>query len=409
MYAASVIHVSGVAAWSNDWATQLRSEKLARPLEVVAPGIGDIIGLSLNFNLGRFQTVRSIAARLLAAMPARAWLTDEQKRLLEGAIRHTLAHVAILRAEREEFFEQLRRLDAIDTATWRLGSLILRTDYHLSRGEEELARPFAERAERESAQLGAIWHLDSNRYIGPAMAHAGAAHMLELKRNLQALAMYVEAGFGFEAPRDIAHAEYLSLRGEFQAADELLRGALDILPPGEGYQRPWAMSALADVWLRAREWRRAAESADSGLRLAEDPEHAQMVFRSRLLRTLALAEAQLGDVASAIARLDRMLFEIESLDQPLVKGTLCEARAFIALESKDFDAYQVWTTRADALLRATRNPGLIARVDRLSRAASVARAVERPPPRENAESSTTVRERLSPSTTQTLQPDESRS
>ena len=77
---------------------------------------------------------------------------------------------------------------------------------------------------------------------------------------------------------------------------------------------------------------------------------------------------------------------------PLLKGHLCEGRAFVALQLEDYDGFEHWKARTDTLFRSTGNPALIARIDRLNRARSAAGADGKLPPAESAEGSTTVRD-----------------
>jgi hypothetical protein len=99
-----------------------------------------------------------------------------------------------------------------------------------------------------------------------------------------------------------------------------------------------------------------------------DPERGNINGKLRSLRALALAEAALGHLDIAVRLLDDAIAEAAPIGSPLLTGTLHEARARVALIAGDPLAYHQHRVETEHLFRATRNPVLIARAERLSEA-----------------------------------------
>jgi hypothetical protein len=90
-------------------------------------------------------------------------------------------------------------------------------------------------------------------------------------------------------------------------------------------------------------------------------------------RQLALADLGLGAHASASARLDALLMQYGREDNPLFSGLLHKARAEVALAMHDDAALTTHFGEFERRFRSTRNPALIAQVERL--AARIGRAL----------------------------------
>jgi len=80
----------------------------------------------------------------------------------------------------------------------------------------------------------------------------------------------------------------------------------------------------------------------------------------------ALADAGLGDVDAAMARLDALLARFEDSQHPLTLGMLHEARAQIAHRVGRKRDYHFSMVQVDRWFRATGTPTLIAKLERLA-------------------------------------------
>lgn len=85
----------------------------------------------------------------------------------------------------------------------------------------------------------------------------------------------------------------------------------------------------------------------------------QSGFSQMHVEQLAIAEAQLGDLASATARLDALLVSAERLGNPLELGLFHRDRAQLALLARDHAAFDQHYAAMERHFQATRNPALM--------------------------------------------------
>jgi hypothetical protein len=90
-------------------------------------------------------------------------------------------------------------------------------------------------------------------------------------------------------------------------------------------------------------------------------------FFTSLIANTAQVEAILGDCNAGARRIDEYLAELGDEDAPTVIGTLCEARARIALRAGDLPTARRFGQRTRQAFAPTGNPVLIARTERLQR------------------------------------------
>jgi hypothetical protein len=81
---------------------------------------------------------------------------------------------------------------------------------------------------------------------------------------------------------------------------------------------------------------------------------------------MAVAEAGLGRVDVALARIDGLLTRFVGSDHPLLKGLLHECRARIAWQAGRVDDYRRSVSEVERWFRPTGTPALIAKFERLA-------------------------------------------
>lgn len=371
MWLRAVVYSAGVAGFSFD-TEQLRAA--VRQLEPVSrqkrPDIVNamrFVGNLLAFNLGRIHTVRTSGTTELAAFLADPGdYTISERRLVIGGATFQRG-LAAVRSGTPDALAEIAALERLETKLWDMGALQLRSHYHLWRGEDDEARRIWAEAELEFVRLGSLWQLECVHHASACVTAATSGDALGLKRHIEALARQVASGLNYRAHLDIARAEYARLRGEHDAALRAADAGLAAIPPGEGLIRPWAMTAKAEALLAHGDIEAARALAEETLAACDDGEHLQVGFKYRAIRTLAAAESAAGEHDIAAARLERAIEDAESLLNPLLLGSLQEARAHVAIAMGN----EVTATHAAAQVefwfRPTRNPVLIARWERLER------------------------------------------
>lgn len=262
--------------------------------------------------------------------------------------------------------EDLRTIDELGFRYYQLVVDTARVVRHRYRGEEAKARHVEAAMETASLQLGS-WSTDLQILLFAHPAYALCHDVMGLKQCADEIAHFIDDGFRFEARLAVTLGEYHREQGEYVAAERLLREALDELPEVDLLMRQWLGCALAEALLEAGQHEQALREADTVLELGLSPEHGILLPRLRCERIRAMADDALGRRDEAIERLERAIVLAEELDCPVIAGSLHDARARIALDAGDRLSYEVHCARASEWLRPTRNPPLIAALERLTR------------------------------------------
>jgi tetratricopeptide (TPR) repeat protein len=346
---------------------------LARPLAVFERGINYGVFLLaeclLRFPLGQFGSVRRSATRMIEMVEREKTkryspLSELDLRTGEGGCRLMLALIDV--AEQDpKYVEELERLAELDLRYFELGQLQARLAFHRSRGEEEQAQRLLRDVEVMLVQLGAAWQMETWLSVASALAYGMNRDVLGLKRSIEELRDLVARGLKFEGALELTLGEYHRERGELDVALTHLERALDIIPDEvQTFHQP-TMAALADTLVARGEFKRAVAVAREGYALSTDPESGQFANRIRSARAWAFAEAGLGDHERAARRLDQELAAAASRASPCLSGSLHEARAIVARQQGDRPSYDRHRLSAERFFVASRNPALIARVERL--------------------------------------------
>lgn len=299
-------------------------------------------------------------------------LTPDEKRLGEAGTRSMRVLVDVNQFNDERLFADLKRMEELDLRFYDLAAQTARIVRHRYRGEEKLARALEREIEEASLQLGS-WSTELQVVL---FAHAayGFNHDVEgLKQSLDALERYRAEGMAFDARIGVTRGEIHRERGEYDQAFAVLEKAYEALDETDALMRQFICSALAQTALEAY-WHDVAKRwAEEGLRIGEPENQRVWLPRLRCIRALALAEDALGDRKRATERLEKAIEKAESMDCPPFAGELHEAMARVCLADDDRLGYEAHLAKADAWLRPTENPGLIAVVERL-----IAMGEERP-------------------------------
>jgi hypothetical protein len=248
----------------------------------------------------------------------------------------------------------------------------LRRVVRLQQGDFEGAERFRRQAELLTVKSGA-------RPLF-ASVHALEVAVYTQARDLRALAQVVDSIKlladrypGWESYYRCAHGCQELLRGDLLAAKRALESALELCSPAlsDGTRSVSAFILTASVYievllelgdaLRAREFaRRALDECTANQMFTTDP----------LERGLAVAEAQLGEGARASARLDTLLErQLTAGVTGLTLGATYEARARIAIATRDLASFEKYAQLTAATYKYGRGSPLGARYLRLVTAA----------------------------------------
>jgi hypothetical protein len=344
--------------------------KLVEPLRVFDRSIlGGAYYFTYNFlgmALGLFGIVHD-NCRLIFDILERDRITpiaDMDRKHAEGGARYMVAMIAALDQD-PAYARDVARLETLEMHFFDVSAEICRLVFHRLRGEEDEAMAIEARTELRLVQLGSLWGPESTLHWVSTLAYGHTRDVLGLRRRMEELVRLVAEGFHLESHLELARGEYYRERGELDVSRASLERALSLLPADEVFIRPAILTALAETHLAAHAFAEAKQRAAEGIATASHKNLETPTWAYRGERVLALAEAACGDLANASERLDRAIAAAAPLASPSISGALEEARVRVAAMAGDHLSYEVGRREVERWFRASRNPALISRLDRL--------------------------------------------
>jgi hypothetical protein len=263
----------------------------------------------------------------------------------------------------------LESADALDETGMQLYAMIasqLRMLYYTLRGELGRAAPFHEKVEQHAAHVGSAWQVETWAMLAMTLLYSGPLHdIVEATRVVHRLELVTRT-----VPELRKHCRFakeaLSLaRGEGTVTALLADDYASQVPR---IYRGWAarQALLAQAYNEAGQHEAAKGVCARTTAHMTDADREYVMLFLLVDREYAVAEAGLGHVEEALARLDALLARFASCDHPLALGLLHEARARIAWRAGDKEAYERSLFEVDRWFRATGTPALIEKCERLA-------------------------------------------
>jgi tetratricopeptide (TPR) repeat protein len=326
----------------------------------------------LAMPLGRFGTGLSIADEILYILKNDhiTPLAESDRSAAAGGALYIQAIIPSLRQD-PACLDAIARLDDTQLRYFEVSASLCRLLFRRFRGEEDEALEIEARMDLLLVQAGSMWGPESQVVWMSALAYGFTRDVLGLRRSITDLTRLVESGYRLTPHLELARGEYLRERGELEASRAALEKCLRLLPDDDAQVRGPALGALAETRLAMDDPAGAVLAAEKALAVCEHEDVGDVTWRMRATRSLAMAEAVQGDAESAVRRLDSAISRATPLGSPSLLGTLHEGRAKVALTMGDVESYALHRNATDSWFRATRNPALIARVERLPDPAGV--------------------------------------
>lgn len=261
-------------------------------------------------------------------------------------------------------------MDALGMRLWSMTADQVRLLHHVFRGETERARHYRQRVERSAMQGGPTWHTEM--FWPAAMLHTDVLcdDRIAVRRACQHLDRIAATVPSFAVPAAAARAAYASMRGDHREALSLYEAVLEQLPPRRSVDWLPHRGHFARALNRAGEHARAKQLLIETLAHVGDAERATRVLCFEPRRQLAIAEAALGEVSTAMLLLEAMLQEYRPDDNPLLLGVLHHTRAQLAFQAEMQSVFEDNLVLADMYFRATGNPMLVAQASALRQRAT---------------------------------------
>ena len=312
--------------------------------------------------LARAQTVRE---RLRTPGGVKG-MPETARVQLEVGLHMLLGSLAANRTD-ESIKETIGALEQIHTSVSRQTLAGLRAHYHAGRGERELFERWQREVDVLAAQNGSTWRQDFLLARTSWWFDVLAGNPIGLKRAMRRLEVLAIDAPTVAATRDAAIACYLSERGRHREALERYRGVLEAAVAKPTAINMRLVATYARILRGAGDPHEACSVCERALgRLPKaDEGFTVLTFGTHLEHVLSLAE--LGRLDNAIERMDALIEQQRSHDNPLLHALAHRTRASLALRTSDAEAVHEHLSAMHEHCRRSRNPVLIAQARSLER------------------------------------------
>jgi hypothetical protein len=244
--------------------------------------------------------------------------------------------------------------------------------YYALRGEQDKADAYRERAELAALRGGMSWSAVTVLTVRCAYIYMWSRNAIGLVRTIPELDRLSHVAPNMVLYRDLARAYLALLRGRLSTAAQLFERVLADARFA-GLPTRWIDRAHYAQLLCAQ-GRFEEAKREAQLAVSLHPEDGSSDVRYHLaVQQLALAEAHLGDFASAEARLAECIAQLKGVDSPMLQGSLHRDCAQVALLAKDEAKLATHLEAMSEHYRKTRNPWLIRQCEQLAQEAKRAR------------------------------------
>ncbi len=299
----------------------------------------------------------------IARLDVKTPMMDHERKMLEGGARFIRAIALVVVQDPNEELEAMARLEL---RFFDVACLQLRTCLHRWRGERDASEACEQEVERLFVQLGSVWLMESFLPMVSMFAYGHTDDFVGMRSMVDKLERLTRGGYNLGNALDIGRAEYYRMRGETERARRIIDTLLARLRPDEHMMRTHAMPVLADLVADGAESLPDAERiAREALAHTSDPDVGRPCPKWRCAMALARIETAQGKIDSAAALLDGAITDAETWGLPASCGMLHELRARIASTARERAVFERHATAAKRWMAMTRNPVLIARVERL--------------------------------------------
>ena len=293
-------------------------------------------------------------------------LPVEARTLYIAAAHFARGSFALFRAHGEPTLESARALDATGLKLYAMIASQLRFLYYAARGEFAKAAPHRDQVELHAAHVGSVWQVETWEAAALILIHAVAiGEVVSTKRiaiRLEAVSQRVPS---LKRYSRLCQAALVTVHRDTRFLREVQEKYAAVEPRS---YIGWAatMSAIVRSYNHIGEFTSAKKFGEAALAHVTDADRELVALFLPLDVQVAYADAGLGDVDGALARLDALIARFADCDHPLLHGMLHEARAYICWEARRVPEYEHSRAQADRWFRPTGNAALIAKCERLA-------------------------------------------
>ncbi|HEY6877490.1 MAG TPA: hypothetical protein VI299_05695, partial [Polyangiales bacterium] len=312
---------------------------------------------------GRYQAALAGFQDQLFRVGRMALLTGDARRQTESALHFLVARNHLLRLD-SQTMPHTELVAATGGNHDRMMAHLLRSKYHLHRGNLEGAKQEAALFDAMAARYGARWTADLMAAVEFAPYHL-AGDVLGLKRTLHQFERLVAIAPKLATYREVVRAMYEGHRGRPDLALSIYAALDDALAPFSDPSWSLARGHQAECLNILGRHAQALAVCEAARAQLSPGDRIYVFAYQQLERESAQALAGLGRIAEAVQTSDSLLAECAGFDNPLINGLLHYDRARIACVARDLEAFERHASAAREAFASTANPALHARSKRL--------------------------------------------
>lgn len=278
-----------------------------------------------------------------------------------------------------------KELEDLGHRIYNMAADQIRANYYACRGDLENAAVYRRNLEAHALTSGSVWQAEVWAPSSQILADIATDDVIGTKRTWNELSRRARELPSLRRYEIGARLVYLLQTGR---ADEALA---EFPPIFEGIEPNgfigWStsMGSLAFVYNALGRHEEARRVCEDALRHLEPGDRAFVALNLRVELQLARAEAGLGAVNAAVARLEALAERHGNNDGRVTMGLIHTALADMAILRRNVPAFERHATAVEDFYYPTKNPALIAQASRLRlRARFAGMTSDAPPPRRSS-------------------------
>jgi hypothetical protein len=274
---------------------------------------------------------------------------------------------AVYRAHGRQALESADVLDASGLKMYLMIASQLRFLYYANRGELSLAAPHRELVELHAAHAGSAWQVELWEAAALLPLYLAMRDVVAITRIVRRFEELTRIAPSLHFYRRLAQLALRIVREDAGSEpSELALLELSRRAPRSFIGWTTVLAMVAGVHNRAGRFAQARAACERALVTMTEADREYVGLYLQIDIEAALADAGLGEVDQAMARLEGLLARFADSQHPLALGLLHEARAQIAHRAGRKRDYHASVVQLDRWFRATGTPGLIAKIERVA-------------------------------------------
>jgi hypothetical protein len=287
---------------------------------------------------------------------------DARKLYIAGA-HFARGSLAILRIDGRGALESADALDRTGLKLYAMVASQLRWLYYTLRGQFKKAATHREQVELQAAHLGSVWQVETWEAAALLLVYPKLADIVASTRLAHRLELLAQTVPSMKHYARLAKAGLSHSRKDisaFPAADEY-----EAHPPRSYIGWAGVQGYVAQARNLLGEHSAAKAICERALADITDADRDYVINFLSLDLELAIADAALGRVDDALARLDALLERYRAANHPLALGLLHETRGHIAWAGGRQNEFEQSLAETERWFLPTETPALIAKCSRL--------------------------------------------